>query len=177
METKVIKKISKKGEASYEYYVDGVKVRKSNRLYIASTANGEMFWGKAHLIGNGMYKHFMESIARWEAATYEKVQKEYEKRIAKARKDREEYHSLAHYLWYRNLINWRQEKGLATCEELNAEAEKRWEEEKALADKWLGEAIADNTKPMIEKEVERRHKWAENRKKDLQIVRYDISNL
>lgn len=176
METKVIKKISKKGEASYEYYVDGVKVRKSNRLYIASTANGEMFWGKAHLIGNGMYNHFMESIAKNSAITFDEIKASCEKKVQKYSKVKAEYHTEAHRkeiydYWYSIRVRH------VTPAEYEKEVDEMWERDKQNADKWLADAIAANTKEAIEKEVERRHKWAEDRKKALQIVRYDISNL
>lgn len=65
METKVIKKVSKKGDIKYQYYVNNKLVRTSNREYVASTKDGAFFFGRPDLIGKGNYQKYLESAKQW----------------------------------------------------------------------------------------------------------------
>lgn len=87
METKVIEKIAKSGNVCYEYYIDGRLARKSNRRYVASTANGEFFFGRMDLVGKGAHFLAICELDKYENETIDDVRQEAEKRIEYRQRD------------------------------------------------------------------------------------------
>lgn len=172
METKVIKKVTKSGKVSYLYYVDDELVRTSGRVYVASTRNGEIFWGRPNLVKTGgVYNMYKDSIAKAKAETLDDVRRNAKRKVSHYKKVLEEYNSEERLEWWRELTK-------AFGRELNEErAQEGWADDKKHAEEWYKDALKGATEEAILKAYQRVKEYAEHKEKAMEVVYYDITNI
>lgn len=169
MEATIKKKINKKGDVEFLYYVNGRLVRTSKRLYIASTINGEIFWGRTDLVGRGnTYKRYQDAIKINENITIDDIRKKHQKEVNHYIKVLAEYQSEKHLQWHKDLMT---RFGGKLNEE---EAQRSWRVDIESAKEWLKSAEDRNNELAIQQDYAQRKEYARRKKEEMTIVYYKI---
>lgn len=173
MTTNIVKKVSKSGKVSYQYFVDGKMVRTSGRKYVASTADGSFFWGRMDLVGKGEYASAIQYTHYCETVTFDDLKKQAIKELAKAIKDLEDYRNKngKHAKFLRSLYN--QPSGIYAADKF----EKEFKEDIAMAEERLEKAQKRSTDEYINSSLKDYRAKAVHRRASLSIVHYDIKDL